>query len=201
MAEFNENESFELSAYNPKWPQLFEWEAARIAAALGDDIIDIKHVGSTSVPGLRAKPIIDILVAVELFKPQAYYCERLETLDYHVHSHENDDERLFFWKGTPRTHHLHIVEYATWEHQRHIIFRDYLRKHPDIARRYVQIKEDLLSAFKNNRPAYTRGKTAFIKAIMDRAVAEIVDPSIKKLVADAERRALAEDIDDDLLTP
>ena len=195
MTSFDENESFELSDYDPGWAQRFEEESALLDVALGDDVIDIKHVGSTSVPGLRAKPIIDILVAVELFGDIASYSERLAPLGYTHQQHIADDERLFFWKGTPRTHHLHIVEYATWEHQRHIIFRDYLRKHPDIARRYTQIKEELASAFKNDRPAYTRGKTAFIKAIMDRAVEEIIDPTIKQLVAEAEKQALAEHAD------
>lgn len=189
MDQFNANESFELSEYDPQWPQRFAQESTLIAMALGDEVVDIAHVGSTSVPGLRAKPIIDILVAVETFSPVDSYAARLESLGYHHHTHEAEADRIFLWKGIPRTHHLHIVEYATWEHQRHMIFRDYLCKHPDIARRYAEIKHQLATAFKHNRPAYTRGKTAFIKAIMDRAVAEIMDPSIKKLVAEAERQA------------
>lgn len=182
---FNANESFDLSNYDPAWPQLYEQESDQIMEALGDDVIDIAHIGSTSVPGLRAKPIIDILVAVDVFAPIDSYTARLTPLDYHHHPHDNDEERLFFWKGIPRTHHLHIVEYATWEHQRHLIFRDYLRAHPDIAQWYEQVKRELAAAFKNNRPAYTKGKTAFIKSIMERAVEEIVDPSLKQLIQDA----------------
>jgi GrpB-like predicted nucleotidyltransferase (UPF0157 family) len=185
MGEFNANESFELADYDPRWPLLFEQESALITRALGDDVIDIQHVGSTSVPGLRAKPIIDILVAVESFAPIEDYERRLEPFGYHYHSQEDETDRLFFWKGTPRTHHLHIVEYATWEHQRHLLFRDYLRAHPDIARWYEDVKRDLAEAFKGNRPAYTRGKTAFIKSIMARAVEEIVDPSVKRLIDEA----------------
>ncbi len=196
MVQFNENETFELADYDPRWPELFDRESTLIALALGDDVVEIEHVGSTSVPGLRAKPIIDILVAVESFAPIASYAGRLQPLGYHHHPHDEEDERIFLWKGVPRTHHLHIVEYATWEHQRHVIFRDYLRKHPDIARRYADVKEQLSAAFKDNRPAYTRGKTAFIKAIMDRAMAEIVDPSIKALVAEAERQARSGERDD-----
>lgn len=187
MSEFNANESFELTDYNSQWPLLFEQESALIAEALGDDVIDLQHIGSTSVPGLRAKPIIDILVAVESFAPVENYARRLEPLGYHYHSQEDDAERLFFWKGTPRTHHLHIVEYATWEHQRHLLFRDYLRAHPDIARWYEDVKRELAEAFKGNRPAYTKGKTAFIKSIMARAVEEISNPSVKKLIDEARR--------------
>jgi len=187
MNEFNANESFELADYDSRWPLLYEQESVLIAGALGDDVIDLQHIGSTSVPGLRAKPIIDILVAVESFAPIEAYARRLEPISYHYHSHEDDVDRLFFWKGTPRTHHLHIVEYATWEHQRHLLFRDYLRAHPDIARWYESIKRELAEAFKGNRPAYTKGKTAFIKSIMARAVEEISDPSVKKLVDEARR--------------
>ncbi len=192
MPKFNENESFELSDYNPEWPRIFQAEVPRIAEALGEQVIEIEHVGSTSVPGLRAKPIIDILVAVETFAPLEVYKRQLAPIGYTHHPHINDAERLFFWKGVPRTHHLHIVEFATWEHQRHIIFRDYLRAHPEIARLYAQVKEQLAQTFHDNRPAYTRGKTAFINAIMDRAMAEIVDPSLRELV-DAIEQQLADD--------
>jgi GrpB-like predicted nucleotidyltransferase (UPF0157 family) len=184
MADYNPNESFELAEYNPEWPVLFQRESELIEAALDDRMIEIQHIGSTSVPGLRAKPIIDILVAVDSFEPVEEYRRRLEPLDYHYQTHENDTERLFFWKGQPRTHHLHIVEFATWEHQRHLLFRDYLRNHPDIARLYEEIKRELAVAFKSNRPAYTKGKTAFIKSIMARALEEILDPSLRQLVED-----------------
>ncbi|MCD4685340.1 MAG: GrpB family protein [Anaerolineae bacterium] len=197
MSEFNANESFDLSEYNPQWPQRFEQERVLLNAALGEDeVVDIQHIGSTSVPGLRAKPIIDILVAVETFAPVEEYGERLGPVGYQYFPHGDEGERLFFWKGIPRTHHLHIVEYATWEHQRHIIFRDYLRAHPDIARRYTQVKEELATAFKHDRPAYTRGKTAFIKAIMERALAEIIDPELRKLVAQAEQDTADDESDD-----
>jgi GrpB-like predicted nucleotidyltransferase (UPF0157 family) len=185
---FNANESFELSDYDPRWAQLFLIEAELIEEALGESMVEINHMGSTSVPGLRAKPIIDIQVVVESFATVEDYQHLLGPLGYHHHPHEDEAERIFMWKGVPRTHHMHIVEYATWEHQRHLIFRDYLRAHPDIARNYEQVKYELAVAFKHNRPAYTKGKTAFIKTIMARAVEEIVDPSLRKLIDDAQQR-------------
>jgi GrpB-like predicted nucleotidyltransferase (UPF0157 family) len=188
MGEFNENESFDLADYDPNWPAIFEQESELVAAALGDDLVEIEHIGSTSIPGLRAKPIIDLLAAVESFAPIAEYERLLAPLDYHHHSHPDEDERIFFWKGIPRTHHLHIVEYATWEHQRHLVFRDYLRNHPEMARWYEQVKRELWIAFKGNRPAYTKGKTAFIKTIMARAVEEMVDPSLRRLVDEARQQ-------------
>jgi GrpB-like predicted nucleotidyltransferase (UPF0157 family) len=189
MAEFNENETFDLAEYDPAWPSIFESESELLTKVFGDDLIDIQHIGSTSIPGLRAKPIIDLLAAVESFAPVEQYVRLLAPLSYHHHAHPDEDERIFFWKGVPRTHHLHIVEYATWEHQRHIIFRDYLRAHPEIAQWYEQIKRELWIAFRGNRPAYTKGKTAFINTIMARAVEEILDPSLRHLVEQAEKEA------------
>ncbi|MBN1565137.1 MAG: GrpB family protein [Anaerolineae bacterium] len=192
MTDYNENEEFELSDYNPAWAQNFYIEADQIAEALGEQVVEVKHVGSTSIPGLRAKPIIDILVAVEEFASLESYEKQLESLGYFHHPHDAEDERLFFWKGTPRTHHLHIVEFMTWEHQRHIIFRDYLRAHPEMAELYEQVKRELSLTFKGNRPAYTKGKTAFIKTIMARAVEEIVDPSLRRLVNAAAKEEQAQ---------
>jgi GrpB-like predicted nucleotidyltransferase (UPF0157 family) len=184
MTDYNPNETFELAEYNPEWPVLFQTESELIEAAMGEKAVEIQHIGSTSVPGLRAKPIIDILVAVDNFEPIEEYRRRLEPIGYRFQTHENDAERLFFWKGQPRTHHLHLVEFATWEHQRHLLFRDYLRNHAEIARLYEEIKRELAVAFKNNRPAYTKGKTAFIKSIMARALEEILDPSLRKFTTD-----------------
>jgi len=179
MAEFDPNETFELADYNPEWPTLFQQEADKIAAVIGDAVIEVEHIGSTSIPGIRAKPIIDILLIVEHFAPLDEYRERLEPLGYHIFAHKdfNQADHLFFWKGMPRTHHLHIVEYATWEHQRHLLFRDYLRNHPEVAEQYEQVKRELSIAFKSNRPAYTKGKTAFIKPIVAFAMEEINNPS------------------------
>lgn len=176
MAVFNPNELIELVDYDPRWPEQYQAEHDRLVETLGDRIIEIEHIGSTSVPGLRAKPIIDILVVVEDFDRIENYRALLEPLGYAHHAHADESDRIFFWKGTPRTHHVHIVEYATWEHQRHLIFRDYLRAHPKIARLYEKVKAELHANFTGNRLAYNRGKTAFIKSVTARAIDEIKDP-------------------------
>ncbi len=176
MAEFNPNEAVAVVDYDPAWPDLFEREAAAVCDALGDALIELEHIGSTSVPGLPAKPTIDLLAAVEAFAPLETYAAQLAPLGYRYQPHENAGERLFFWKGTPRTYHLHIVEYATWEHQRHILFRDYLRAHPQVAAQYAALKRDLAARFEHNRPAYTEGKSAFIFAIVERALSETGTP-------------------------
>lgn len=176
MSEFNPNEAFSIHAYDPAWPGVFEHEAAAVRAAMGADLVEIEHIGSTSVPGLAAKPIIDLLVAVESFAPLEVYAARLARIGYQHQPHVNDDERLFFWKGTPRSYHLHLVEYATWEYQRHLLFRDYLRAHPAVAAQYEALKRDLAQRYKHDRLAYTDSKAAFINAVIDRAVAEIRAP-------------------------
>ncbi|MBN1678980.1 MAG: GrpB family protein [Anaerolineae bacterium] len=190
MVDYDPFETFELADYNAEWPARFEREADAIAEAMGDDILEMEHIGSTSVPGLSAKPIIDLMMVVEVFAPLEDYQKRLKPLGYTYQSHENDSDRLFFWKGAPRTYHLHVVEFATWEYHRHLMFRDYLRSHPDTAALYEQIKRELAEAFKAKRPSYTAGKTAFIKNIMARAVEEVADPELRRLSAEAEKRRL-----------
>jgi GrpB-like predicted nucleotidyltransferase (UPF0157 family) len=184
MGEFNPNEEFELADHDPNWATIFEAERELIEATIGDEAVEIEHIGSTSVPGLRAKPIIDILLVIESFEPIEHYEKLLAPLGYSYAAHGSGPDRLFFWKGVPRNRHLHIVEYATWEHQRHLLFRDYLRGHPEVAQLYEQVKRELALVFHSNRPAYTKGKTAFIKSTMARAVEEITNPSVRKAMQD-----------------
>lgn len=176
MSEFNPNEAFTIATYDPTWPGVFEHEADAVRAVMGADVVEIEHIGSTSVPGLAAKPIIDLLVAVDSFAPLEDYAAQLARLGYKHQPHVNDSERLFFWKGTPRSYHLHLVEYATWEYQRHLLFRDYLRAHPAVAAQYETLKRDLAQRYKHDRLAYTDSKATFINAVIDRAVAEIRAP-------------------------
>lgn len=176
MAEFNPNEAFAIVTYDPTWPDRFEREAAAIRAVVADEIIELEHIGSTSVPGLPAKPTIDLLLAVETFAPLDHYSEVLAPLGYKHQPHVNDAERLFFWKGTPRTYHLHIVEFATWEYHRHLLFRDYLRAHAEAAAEYAALKRELAQRYKDNRSAYTNAKSDFIYATVERAVAALDSP-------------------------
>jgi len=180
MTPFNANEAFTIAEYNPAWPDLFEREASAIRAALGQAVVEIEHIGSTSVPGLAAKPIIDLLVMVESFAPLPTYAAQLAPLGYTHQPHVNDLERLFFWKGTPRAYHLHLVEYATWECQRHLLFRDYLRAHPPVAAQYEALKRELAERYKHDRLAYTDSKAVFICAVVDRAVAAIGAPRARR---------------------
>jgi GrpB-like predicted nucleotidyltransferase (UPF0157 family) len=160
--------------YNPHWPHLFQQEAARIRQALGEDLIlRLEHIGSTAVPGLPAKPIIDLLIGVNSI-PEARQIAvpALEALGYAFWYDDPDPNHLFFVKGLPpngpRSHHIHIVpaEGSEWDR---VLFRDYLRAHPDEAARYAALKRDLATRFQNDREAYTDAKGEYIKSITEKA--------------------------------
>ena len=158
----------EIAAYDPSWPEIFAGEAQAIRQALGDALAGIEHVGSTSIPGLAAKPIIDILVGVT--PPAAASIPAFESLGYECQGECGIPGRLFFRKGLvefKRTHHLHLVEAGHEQWQSMLLFRDYLRSHPGDVRRYEDLKRVLAEKFKDNRRAYTKGKADYIQAILD----------------------------------
>ena len=160
--------------YNPNWKLLFIKEAEQIRKVCDANlIIRIEHFGSTAIPGLAAKPIIDLLVEVSsLQAAKKIAVSPLESLGY-AYWHDNPNpQRMFFVKGLPpndpRTHHVHMVEADSilWER---LVFRDYLRQHPHEAARYEQLKRSLAQHFKNDREAYTAGKAEYINYVMQKA--------------------------------
>ncbi|MEH2083139.1 MAG: GrpB family protein [Nostoc sp.] len=168
--------------YDPCWQTLFTEEAERIWQALGNDfVVEIEHIGSTAVPGMAAKPVIDIMVGVRSLEDEKSAILALESLGY-VYWRENPDpRRMFFVKGMPpygkqRTHNIHIVEINSefWERK---LFCDYLRKHPEEAKRYEVLKRDLAASFRSDREAYTNGKNEYIRAVMVKARNEEIGKS------------------------
>jgi GrpB-like predicted nucleotidyltransferase (UPF0157 family) len=151
--------------YDPRWPHLYDQERARVLAALGEAVDSVEHIGSTSVPGLPAKKIIDILVTVARLGAPEAYAERLASLGYTYFPELGNADRQAFGKGTPHTHHIHIVQHGGEEHVRPIVFRDYLRAHPEAALRYAALKRELATCFHDDRRAYSAGKTAFVRSI------------------------------------
>lgn len=151
--------------YDPRWPLLFAQERARVAAALAGAIESITHIGSTSVPGLPAKPIIDLLVTASRLGPPEVYVERLERLGYTFFPALGNTNRYMFGRGNPHTHHLHIVEHGGEEHARPLAFRNYLTAHAEVARAYADLKRALALRFPDDRQAYNAGKTDFIRSI------------------------------------
>jgi GrpB-like predicted nucleotidyltransferase (UPF0157 family) len=164
--------------YNPHWPQLFQQEAARIRAALGDLILRLEHIGSTSIPGLPAKPVIDLLIGVDsIDQARQTAVPALEALGYAFWYDNPDPNHLFFVKGLPpngpRSHHIHIVPAEGNEWDR-VLFRDYLRAHPDETARYAALKRDLATRFQNDREAYTGAKGDYIIGVLEKAKAQSV---------------------------
>ena len=174
--------SYGLSDPDPLWATRFEAEAARIAAALPADLVArIDHVGSTSIPGLAAKPIVDIQLSVASMVPRSAYVEPLRALGYRwVVDPWDDDHEYFSRSRTPeddRSFQIHVCRAGgAWE-ARHLAFRDALRADPSKAAEYERLKRELASAHPNDIYAYVDGKTPFIREVEARATAPGVPPA------------------------
>jgi GrpB-like predicted nucleotidyltransferase (UPF0157 family) len=168
-----------VTDYNPAWPAMFEQERAKLVTALGPLIVAIEHVGSTAVPGLAAKPIIDLLVGVRSLDDARSSCiEALQALGY-TYMPEYEawlPDELFFRKGVagPWTHHVHLMQPSNPGWDRRLVFRDYLRAHPDVADAYMDLKRRLAAAFNDDIAAYRNGKDAFVQDAMAKARRERV---------------------------
>lgn len=164
----------EIEDYDPRWSGLFEEEKRRIEQALNDgNVVAIEHYGSTAVPGLPAKPVIDILVTVRWFaEARSAYEVALKPMQY-VYWNEDPKagSRMFFVKGMPphgekRTHHIHIVQHDNMEFMDRLRFRNYLRGHALIAGNYGRLKRKLAEQYKEDREGYTAAKSGFIETVM-----------------------------------
>jgi GrpB-like predicted nucleotidyltransferase (UPF0157 family) len=162
--------------YDPRWPVWFEAEKGRLLMVLGalsQKIVAIEHFGSTAVPGLSAKPVIDIALGFEKFAETEPCLPLLETAGYtYVPALEVAlPGRRFFWRGTAQihTHHLHLTEITSPLWGRPMRFRDYLRGHPEAALAYGQLKRELARKVVDDIDAYVAGKTAFVEEILWKA--------------------------------
>lgn len=154
--------------YDRRWPQLFEEAAAELRAAIGADIIDVHHVGSTAIPGLAAKPILDILVTVPDFERARNLVPILATLGYEFRPQEEIPDRHYFRRrgGTIRTHHLSLAEATSHHHRATLAFRDALRRNAALVSEYAALKHDLAARFPRDRIAYLDGKTEFVRRVL-----------------------------------
>ena len=152
-----------------RWPQLFEILRSRISAVLGSLAAAIEHIGSTAVPGLAAKPIIDIDVLLRSQTDLPRAIEGLATLGY---EHQGDlgiaGREAFRAPADVFPHHLYVCPPDSREYGRHIAFRDHLRSHPEDTHAYERLKRSLADRFGNDRDAYTLAKTDFIEATLRR---------------------------------
>lgn len=160
-----------LSAYCNEWKTCYEVEKELLLNLLGSNVIDVQHIGSTAVPGLSAKPIIDLMVGIRNLKDGLKLVELLEGQGYEFRGEAGIPGRLYFVKGNAdfRTHHLHMVEYQSEFWTNHLLFRDYLIRYKDAAKEYDNIKQRLATQYQFDRIAYTDGKSAFIQSILQKA--------------------------------
>ena len=151
---------------DPIWPAAFEAERTRIRKML-PEACHIEHVGSTSVPGMPAKPILDLMLGVEDFwTAVSRWIPRLESLGYIHFPDVSTEWRTFFGHGEPRMHHLHLVAYGGEEWRRLLRFRDCLRADPELRKAYAQEKLRLCALHEYDRAAYTAAKAPFIDGVL-----------------------------------
>ncbi|MEH7122655.1 GrpB family protein [Bacillus sp. JJ1773] len=159
-----------LSNFSKKWALMFQTEAEMLKTFFGDEIIRIEHFGSTSVQGMKAKPVIDMMCIVkDIEKIDLFNC-KMGTLGYDIAGEWGIAGRRLFRKGGEnRTHHIHFYQYDNAQIDRHLIFRDYLRSHPDEAANYSRFKEELAERF-DNSSEYSQAKKDFVKEMEQKAL-------------------------------
>lgn len=154
--------------HNPQWQKLFEVESKRIIEALEENIVAIHHIGSTAIPGIYAKPIVDLLGEVKSLPELDDQRSYMEALGYEVIGEFGIPGRRYFRKNNTesiRTYHVHIFEMGSEQVSRHLAFRDYMIAHPTDAQRYSELKRRLAQKHPTDIEAYMGGKDGFIKAI------------------------------------
>lgn len=161
-----------LVPYNPKWVKSFEKEKRELQNTLKDMVIDIQHIGSTAIPGVFAKPIIDIVIGVPDLRGNSIerYIKPLKKLGYNYMG-ERRSREPFFTKGEEekRTHYLHLVEFNGEVWKNYLLFRDWLHTHKKAAEEYTRLKLRLLEEFPDHRDLYTFKKERFIKETLRKA--------------------------------
>ncbi|MFS0690168.1 GrpB family protein [Sporosarcina sp. 179-K 8C2 HS] len=161
----------EVKPYSELWKVEFHKEAAVLQEIFCAEMIGIHHIGSTSVQGLSAKPIIDIMPIVKDISQVDQYNERMAVIGYEAKGENGIAGRRYFQKGgTERTHHVHIYEKGSSEIDRHLAFRDFLREHPEKAKVYGDLKEELAKQFPYDIASYIKGKEQFALQIEREAV-------------------------------
>jgi len=166
------NDTVHLAPYDPSWPQQYEAEAAKIRGALGERALVLEHVGSTSIPGIPAKPVLDILLAVADSADEAAYVPALAAKGYRLHIREPDWEQHRLLKGPGPAVNLHVFTLGSREIQRMIAFRDRCRAHPEERRLYEETKRALAERVWRYVQHYANAKGEVVDAIIARALAE-----------------------------
>lgn len=192
---FEEREIFlrkvEVCSYNEKWPLMFLEEAEKLKLIFGNEILDIYHIGSTSVRGLKAKPIIDIMPVVEDITLVDKYNEEMQNNGYEPKGENGLLGRRYFQKGGDnRSHHVHIYQVGSNEIKRHLAFRDYLQSHPSLKKTYGDLKERLAQQFPHDIESYINGKDRIAKEIEEKALEWFKENQKHTLIIDGDSYAM-----------
>jgi GrpB-like predicted nucleotidyltransferase (UPF0157 family) len=164
MENREEKRIIQVVQYNPQWPALFQKETELILPLLAKELIQIHHIGSTAVPGLKAKPIIDIMLTVKNVTGLDTYDNKMSSIGYIPKGEFGIPGRRFYLKGLySRTHHIHAFSIGSPHIQRHLAFRDFLISHPLIAKEYGELKVKCANECENDIDKYCDGKNEFIK--------------------------------------
>ncbi|MBI2411193.1 MAG: GrpB family protein [Candidatus Kerfeldbacteria bacterium] len=156
-----------IVSYNPEWPKIFQSEKEHVLRKLQDSLVEIHHIGSTAIPGLCAKPIIDIAMLIPSLKDAEKYIQPLAELGYEYQPERSSVERYFFVKGNPVKFHLSLAQPDTFSYwKRQVLFLDYLQRHPDTLKEYEELKKDLIKKFPDAGKEYSEGKSEFIQRIL-----------------------------------
>jgi GrpB-like predicted nucleotidyltransferase (UPF0157 family) len=161
-------------AYDPLWPQAFVLASSEVASAMGGNLLNIHHIGSTAIPGIHAKPIIDMLAVANDLAAVDQLAARMESLGYEAMGEFGIAGRRYFRRDNAageRTHQVHTFQHGSLHIQRHLAFRNFLRAHAELALQYAQLKQRLAEAHPTDMNAYMDGKDGFIKEIEARALA------------------------------
>lgn len=159
-----------LSDFNENWAHMFQMEAQFLKSIFGDEIINFEHFGSTSVPGIKAKPVIDMMCIVVDIEKIDSFNHKMDSLGYDIAGEWGISGRRLFRKGGEnRTHHIHFYQVDNPQIERHLIFRDYLYAHPEEAAKYSRFKEELAQRF-DNTIEYSLAKKTFVKEMEKQAL-------------------------------
>ncbi|MGN7177188.1 hypothetical protein BK139_14365 [Paenibacillus sp. FSL R5-0490] len=159
-----------LTAFSDDWALMYQNEVQFLKSIFKDEIIKCEHFGSTSVRGMKAKPVIDMMCIVRNIEKIDEFTEKMKKLGYESAGEWGITERRLFRKGGEnRTHHIHFYQSDNPQIERHLIFRDYLRTHPDEAERYTNFKEELAQRF-DDTTDYSQAKKVFVKEMEQKAL-------------------------------
>ncbi|NDJ17938.1 GrpB family protein [Myxacorys almedinensis] len=158
---------------NSAWREEFSAESKRIALVMGENIVTIHHIGSTAIPGIYAKPVIDFLIEVKDINETDAQTAAMAAIGYEAMGEFGLPGRRYFRKEQPsgiRTHHVHTYEIGSPEINRHLAFRDYMIAHPDVAQQYSELKRELAKQYPQNIEGYMDGKDEFVQMVEKKAL-------------------------------